>query len=63
MDKEQVEMRHMVMSALERMVQMVERQRMEFDDQMSMLKNQSASVQEEVLCLLNKHQELQQPSK
>ena len=63
MDKEQVEMRHMVMSALERMVQMVERQRMEFEDQMSMMKKQTDSAQEEVLLLLSKHQGLRQPSK
>jgi DNA-binding transcriptional MerR regulator len=63
MENEQLEMRHMVMSTLERMLQMVERQRMEFDDQMSMMKKQAASAQEEVLFLLSKLQELRLPSK
>jgi dsDNA-specific endonuclease/ATPase MutS2 len=63
MENEQLEMRHIVMSTLERMVQMVERQRMEFEDQMSMMKKQAASAQEEVLFLLSKHQELSKPSK
>lgn len=63
MENEQLEMRHIVMSTLERMLQMVERQRMEFEDQMSMMKKQAASAQEEVLFLLSKHQELRKPSK
>jgi hypothetical protein len=45
------------------MTQMVERQRMEFEDQMSMMKKQTDSAQEEVLLLLSKHQGLRQPSK
>ena len=60
MENEQVEMRHMVMSTLERMAQMVERQSMEFEDQMAMLKKQAATAQEEVLFLLSKHHEQQQ---
>jgi hypothetical protein len=63
MENEQVEMRHIVMSTLERMVQMIERQRMEFEDQMSMMKKQATSTQEEVLSLLSKHQELRYLSK
>jgi DNA-binding transcriptional MerR regulator len=63
MESEQVEMRHLVMSNLDRMTEMVERQRKEFDDQMYMLKKQTTSAQEEVLFLLSKHQELRQPSK
>lgn len=63
MESEQVEMRHLVMSNLDRMTEMVERQRKEFDDQMYMLKKQATSAQEEVLFLLSKHQELRQPSK
>jgi DNA-binding transcriptional MerR regulator len=60
MENEQVEMRHMVMSTLERMAQMVERQNMEFEEQMAMLKKQATTAQEEVLFLLSKHQEQQQ---
>ena len=62
-ENEQVEMRHIVMSTLERMVQMFERQRMEFEDQMSMMNKQAAEAQEEVLIQLRKHQELQKLSK
>ena len=62
-ENEQVEMRHIVMSTLERMVQMIERQQMEFEDQMSMMNKQAAEAQEEVLIQLRKHQELQKLSK
>lgn len=63
MENEQLEMRHMVMSTLERIVQMVERQRMEFDEQMCVMKKQAASAQDELLYLLNKQQEIRQSSK
>ena len=42
---------------------MIERQQMEFEDQMSMMNKQAAEAQEEVLIQLRKHQELQKLSK
>lgn len=63
MECEQAEMRHMVMSTLERMTQMVERQRMEFEEHMTVLKKQSSVAQEELLYLLSKHNEQRQLAK
>ncbi len=60
MEHEQVEMRHMVMSTLERMAQMVERQNMEFKEQMVMLERQATTAQEEVMFLLSKDNKPQQ---
>ncbi len=60
MENEQVEMRHMVMSTLERMAQMVERQNMEFKEQMAMLERQATTAQEEVMFLLSKDNKPQQ---
>lgn len=60
MEYEQVEMRHMVMSTLERMAQMVERQNREFEEQMAMLEKQATTAREEVLFLLRKYHEPQQ---
>lgn len=54
---EQVEMRHIVISTLERMTCMFEQQNMEFRCQIDTLKKQAASAQDEMLLLLNKQQE------
>lgn len=60
MENEQIEMRHIVMSSLERMAQMIERQSMEFEEQIAMLKKHATTAQEEVMLILCKHQEQQQ---
>ena len=57
MESEQVEMRHVVLSTLERMALMIEQQNKEFRYQIDMLKKQAASAQDEMLVLLNKQQE------
>jgi DNA-binding transcriptional MerR regulator len=57
MENEQLEMRHMVISTLERMTCMLEQQNMEFKCQIDTLKKQAASAQDEMLELLNKKQE------
>ena len=57
MENEQLEMRHMVISTLERMTNMLEQQNMEFRCQIDTLKKQAASAQDEMLGLLNKQQE------
>ena len=54
---EQVEMRHIVISTLERMTCMVEQQNMEFRCHIDTLKKQAVSAQDEMLVLLNKKQE------
>ena len=57
MENEQLEMRHMLISTLERMTNMLEQQNMEFRCQIDTLKKQAASAQDEMLGLLNKQQE------
>ena len=57
MESEQVEMRHVVSSTLERMALMIEQQNMEFRCYVDTLKKQAASAQDEMLVLLNKQQE------
>jgi DNA-binding transcriptional MerR regulator len=57
MESEQAEMRHVVLSALERMALMIEQQNMEFRCQIDTMKNQAASAQDEMSVLLNKQQE------
>jgi DNA-binding transcriptional MerR regulator len=56
-ENEQVEVRHIVISTLERMTCMVEQQNMEFRCHIDTLKKQAVSAQDEMLVLLNKQQE------
>ena len=56
-ENEQVEVRHIIISTLERMTCMVEQQNMEFRCHIDTLKKQAVSAQDEMLVLLNKQQE------
>jgi DNA-binding transcriptional MerR regulator len=57
MESEQVEIRHVVLSTLERMADMIKEQNWEFKCQIDTLRKQAASAQDEMLVLLNKQQE------